>query len=184
MSATTPAPIDVRIHFAQLSVQYFIAGRSAAFQQLIPILGNLLHHAVEMALKAHLAQSLTLKQLVAYRHNLPRLWNAFKASVPGTDYSHLDGPIEALHRYESLRYPDSVLEHGALMELSLLREHVGPVTPSPGGIPKYSIVLEDIDETMAVIFKSASLNPTFITGSATQEARQALTRNNRFAHGW
>lgn len=39
---------------AEYAAQYYVAGRLTARAELIPIYGNLLHHAVEMFLKAAL----------------------------------------------------------------------------------------------------------------------------------
>jgi len=69
----TPSADDVRLHFAQLAFQYYVAGREAAILQLIPVLGNLLHHADKMSLKAAIASRNSLAQLKRLRHNLPKL---------------------------------------------------------------------------------------------------------------
>ena len=45
---------DFKSWFCGLGTQYYIAGRQAAMARLIPVYGNLLHHAVEMFLKGAL----------------------------------------------------------------------------------------------------------------------------------
>src|SRR5215510_11237099 len=145
-------PEMVRVHFGQLAVQYFVAGRAAAIHQLIPVLGNLLHHAVEMALKAALSSRLSLVDLKKLGHNLPRVWATYKTTV-SIDVSRFDLVVEDLHRFEELRYPDSVLEHGAPMEFALLREHMAK-PEGPSQTPRYTLVLEDIDEFMEFIFEA------------------------------
>jgi hypothetical protein len=173
---------SVRSHFGQLAVQYFVAGRAAAIHQLIPVLGNLLHHAVEMALKSALASTMSLSQLKKLGHQLPNLWTEFKATLPG-NASRFDSTVEELHRFEELRYPDSVIANGALMDLALFREHVGkPVNPSPG--PRYVLVLEDVDELMEFIFASADINPRFFKGAMSPSAKDYLSRHNRHATKW
>ena len=179
-----PSPEDVKLHFAQLSVQYFVAGRSAAINQLIPVLGNLLHHAVELALKAALAPKLALQDLKRLNHNLPKLWERFKSLSPQIDCSRFDSVVDELHRFEELRYPDSVLAQGALMELILLREHLGSGPRSPSTVPRYTLVLEDVDEIVEFIFDVSDINPKFLTGAMTRPAKDYLLRENRHATKW
>jgi len=57
-----------------LALQYYIAGRSACFAYSMPVAGNLLHHAVEMALKHLLAEKgFTDSELhYEFRHDLKK----------------------------------------------------------------------------------------------------------------
>ena len=172
------------MHFGQLSVQYYIAGRAAAINQLIPVLGNLLHHAVEMSLKAALAATISITELKRLGHSLPKIWQRFKQVFPQVNGSGYDSTIEELHRFEELRYPDSILTRGALMDLALFREHVG--TPDLGqlAVPRYILVLEDIDALQEMIFATAGLNPRFYVGSMSQGAKDYLLKHNRHAEKW
>jgi len=179
-----PSPQDVQLHFAQLSVQYFVAGRTAAINQLIPVLGNLLHHAVEMALKAALAPMLSLQDLRNLSHHLPKIWGRLKLLCPQLDCSKFDSVIAGLHRFEELRYPDSVLAQGALMELILLREHLGTTRRSPSPVPRYTLVLEGVDELFEFVFDVSGINPKFLTGAMSQPAKEYLFRENRHATKW
>lgn len=49
--------------FFHLAVQYYVAARFAARAHLIPVSGNLYHHAIEMMLKAQLSRSIPLQRL-------------------------------------------------------------------------------------------------------------------------
>ena len=180
----TPSTEDVRLHFAQLAVQYFVVGRAAAIHQLIPVLGNLLHHAVEMSLKAGLASSHSLSQLKDLGHSLPRLWHAFVAAYPSSDAPTYHAVIDALEKFEELRYPDSILANGAMMRLALHRSHVGPPSPSPSGVPSYLLVLEDVDELEEAIFSAMNLNPKFLTSSLSAKAKDQLILYNLHASKW
>lgn len=95
--------------FVQLAFQYHVAGRSAVIDGLSPVCGNLLHHAVEMALKAALTDVLTLPDLKKLNHSLPKIWGAFTSSFPDADISVFNQAIAQLDRFEDLRYPDYVL---------------------------------------------------------------------------
>jgi hypothetical protein len=181
---TGPSAEQVRYKFADLAVQYFIAGRAAAIHQSIPVLGNLLHHAVEMSLKAVLATHLTLPQLRGLKHDLPKIWSRFKDSFSPPDATRFDLTVEELHRFEDLRYPDVVVAQGALMEFCLFREHLppGPRSRSPAG--RYTLVLEDVDELEAFIFKVARLNPKAFFAAITPSGREYLLKHNNYAAEW
>jgi len=61
--------------------QYYIAGRYAVFAALIPVAGNLMHHAIEHFLKGGLAKTKSLEDLKKLGHKLPKVWDAFKAQA-------------------------------------------------------------------------------------------------------
>ena len=176
---------DAKLKFAQIAVQYYVAGRSAAISQLIPVLGNLLHHAIEMCLKAALGEHKTLPELKSLRHDLTKIWTQFKTQYPTVASAAFDEVIVELQRFEELRYPDSVLVRGARMDLILFKEHlVGAPGTSPAAVPRYAIILEDIDTLMAYILGTASLNPRFFVGSMGPEGMRALLLHNRSANLW
>ena len=181
---TAPSAEDVRSHFAQLAVQYYVAGRTAAIHQLIPVLGNLLHHAVEMSLKAALAANHSLSQLKSLGHSLPKLWGAFTAAYPAVAAPRLQAAIDALQRFEELRYPDSILVNGAMMQLALHRAHGGTSGSGLADVPSYLLVLEDIDELEEAIFDAMNLNPRFFTGSLSTKAKEYLLMHNLHSSRW
>src|SRR5437588_7197638 len=86
-------------HFYQIAFQYYGAGRFAALTAMMPVSGNIIHHAVEMMLKGRLTHTLTLQQMAAqpYRHSLPRIWQAFKALYPSANLTRFDQFIDLLH---------------------------------------------------------------------------------------
>ena len=175
---------DAGVQFAQLAVQYYAAGRHAAIAQLNPVLGNLLHHAVEMALKASLTDCKTLLQLKDLGHDLTKIWTQFKLRYSTAVAAPYDAIVTGLQKFEELRYPDSVLARGAMMELVLFKEHVTtPRNPSPS-VPRYLLVLEEIDELQTFIFRTVGINPLFFTGSMSEEAKRYLLLHNREAGSW
>ena len=72
------------------ATQYYVVGRYAVFSNLTPVAGDLLHHAVEMALKGHLASSRSASDLKGPKHSLTKLWRAFKKSLPMADLKKYD----------------------------------------------------------------------------------------------
>ena len=72
---------DAWLHLFGLGLDYYIAGRAAAMAGLAPVAGNLLHHAVEMLVKADLSKTIPLVELKARRfgHGLPALVDGVQA---------------------------------------------------------------------------------------------------------
>ncbi|MFO1407941.1 MAG: hypothetical protein U1F08_10460 [Steroidobacteraceae bacterium] len=172
------------MHFGALAVQYFVSGRAAGLSHMLPVAGNLLHHAVEMALKADLAARHDIAKLKQLGHSLPRLWGEFKAAHPTPVPPKLDEVVKRLHDFEELRYPDSIVKFGAMIEWTISPESVVAGNTPPPGVPRYLLVLNDVDELMNFVFERASINPLFYTGAMAVDAKQFLTTSNPFAEGW
>jgi hypothetical protein len=51
---STNLAVELAHWFCDLATQYYVAGRLAARGGLVPVHGNLFHHAIEMYLKATL----------------------------------------------------------------------------------------------------------------------------------
>src|SRR4051812_2944148 len=100
-------------HFIEIGIDYYTSGRFAARAKLMPICGNLCHHAVEMLLKGHLAQKRSPEELKQLKHNLPRLWTAYKGGLPAVTLTQFDETIELLDAFEDIRYPDEIVSKGA-----------------------------------------------------------------------
>ncbi len=142
--------------------QYYIAGQYGAFAGLNTVVGNLLHHAIQHFLKGVLAKTKSLKELKKLLHNLPDIWDAFKAQV--------NDPTLA----RDLRYPDPN-EPGMLCHIEITKARAAevaamiastPTSASTSTLPQYDLILEEIDELVAVIFGAASLDPKAYLGAA------------------
>jgi hypothetical protein len=108
----------------QWATQYYVAGRSAARAGLVPVYGNLLHHAVELYLKTALAGVVTPKEMKDnFGHDLEKLWARFKAKEAAPALDRFDATIRALHEFEELRYPDMIPHAAVLMALTWTPEH-------------------------------------------------------------
>lgn len=177
----SPSAQDAKTHFERLAVQYYVTGRWAAINGMIPVLGTLLHHAVEMSLKAALAPSLTMRDIKRLSHNLPKIWDQFKTHFPNVESSSFDAAVAALQKFEELRYPDSIMAKGAKMQFELFREHVGTDSSQNPDIPSYVLVLEDIDALQELIFEAANINPGW---SMTKQAKEQLLLHNRHGSKW
>lgn len=132
--------------FAPLAVQHYVAGRMLALQLQLPVAGNVLHHAVELMIKAALAQEVLYDSLrYEYGHKLVPLWEKFQ-DVYRAMPEHRP-TIEDLDRFEEIRYPR---EAGGTTSThcAIFRDPHGRRTGSPGA---YSLILEDVDALVSSI---------------------------------
>jgi hypothetical protein len=121
-------------------------------------------------------------------HNLPRVWDAFKAQANDPTLARFDSVISRLDKFEKLRYPDDkskgmnsmfdITKAGAAaVDAMTASAPAGSVPAST--LPQYRFVLEDIDESVAAIFAAASRNPKAYFGAAfRQEARDYIVKDN------
>src|SRR6266540_6259835 len=105
--------------FCDLATLYYVAGRFAAMAGLVPVCGNLFHHAVEMYLKAGFVRTLTPDQMKnAFGHNLKKIWKEFKRNTSGAALSRFDSTVNKLDRFESIRYPDKISQFGMISSVA------------------------------------------------------------------
>jgi hypothetical protein len=158
--------------------QYYAAARFAMHAQCIPVCGNLFHHTVEMFLKAGLAQKRKLPELEAMRHDLKKLWRAFKADFPNPILNCHDETISRVNKFDDIRYPEGVIKHGASMSAQWSGPPAKGKTYGSSKTPReYAIVVSGIDDLVADVFKVCSRNPAVFIG-INLAAQEAITRNN------
>jgi hypothetical protein len=166
------------VDFFRLGMHYYIAGRFATLTGLFPMAGNLLHHAVEMFLKGALVRAIGLEAVRTISHDLNRLWQAFKSHFPFAEAASFDKPIAEMHRFERLRYPDLALREGMEATLDIFREQRIETSGSGDSPPRYSLVLEDFDALVKVVFEKAAINPQFYLQGLRADAKDFLLRQN------
>lgn len=172
-------PMSADEEFMGLGVQYYIAARYAALARLLPVCGNLYHHALEMFLKAGLSRKHSLESLRSkkFRHKLIDIWNAFKADFPSPELLQFDTTIADIDDFEEIRYPDKVLKNGAQMMIDW-----GSIpTQSNRSEPIYRLHVNDLDCLIGEIFRASSRNPLFFTCGLSRDAREVLARDNPVA---
>jgi hypothetical protein len=168
-----------RVEFFRMGTHYYVAGRFAALSGLFPVAGNLLHHAIEMYLKGALVDLAGLNGVRDLGHDLNRIWNEYKARVSSADAASLDSPIFELHRFERLRYPDTVVREGMDAAFTIFRGQQAEITGPNGPIRPYSLVLEDVDALVKSIFSGAGVNPKFHLQHLRDDAKGFLSKHNR-----
>lgn len=174
MVAHRPNPVNDQ--YLTIAMQYYIAGRSAMFAQSLPVVGNLLHHAIEMFLKFLLSKDLTSEQMKKqFGHDLNKLWAAIKSNLNDPSLERFDGMVSDINQYEELRYPTS---KGAAMRFAIFK-NTGPRLLFDSNTKLYDLCLEDVDELVGVLLKNR-VTPEWIKmllGNAT--ALEHYTKDNR-----
>lgn len=168
-------------YLVELSLQYYATGRFAALNRLHRVAPNLLHHAVELILKAGLARDHSLDALKReYDHDLKALWQAATAVNPNLLTAPRDETIAALDKFEGLRYPDNLVSQGATITIAFESGKNPIISGSrPSSGPRYQFKLEDIDELWAALFHNARANPPAFVQHLSAEARAAIETRNR-----
>ena len=167
--------------FFRCGSQYYVSGRYAVHAALMPVGGNLHHHAIEMLLKGVLARSMTSQKLKDYLgHRLRRAWKEFKKQANDPSLSKFDRVIRELDKFESIRYPDEVLKKGAVMAFDVTKVGTSQRNLSAGSLPQYTLCLEEIDELVATIFRVGGRNPKAFLRFMKPEANQFLTQDNLY----
>jgi hypothetical protein len=158
---------------------YYVSARFGMHAQMLPHVGILFHHAVERFLKAGLAQRRKLSELKDMGHDLKKLWRAFKADFRDPTLKRHDKMISRINKFEAIRYVDGITKYG----MGAAAQWSGPPpagVTTYGGLktPKqYVIVVDEIDDFVAHVFKVCNRNPVTFFGT-NPDAREALTRNN------
>src|SRR5262249_22693206 len=148
-------------HFYKIALQYYAEGRFGTLTGMMPVCGNTIHHAVEMMLKGRLTHTLTLAQMAAnpYRHCLPRISQVFKALYPAEDLNRSAQFITLLHDFDSIRYPDRILQQGATITMGFVTEsRMGGHAPGRPE-PAYRLSITDLDALMNELFRLCPINP-------------------------
>lgn len=174
---TATDPQEVGRLFFDRANQYYIVGRFSILCQLSPVGMNLLHHAVEMYLKGALARKLSLGELRELRHGLRDAWKQFKIEFSARPLDAFDSAIQALDRFEELRYPNSVLKKGMSVQIARSRGDLVRAKGNARRSSRYELSLEEIDKLVKTIFDTTGVSPSFFQWP--EEAAQYLRRENK-----
>jgi hypothetical protein len=167
--------------FVSKGCEYYSVARFAVYAQLIDVCGNLFHHAVEMFLKAGLAKcGKTDAELRKMGHSLRKLWRAYKREYPNAGLEPHNETINQLDKHEEIRYPNS-----GPGSIGMLVQWSGkPAKIQTSGslkTPKqYAIIVNEIDDLVADLFKTSSWNPGPFMGM-NQASLEAIKRENKHA---
>jgi hypothetical protein len=147
-----------RIFAIEYGMHYYIAGRFAAHARFSVVCASLLHHAVELLIKACLAETDTATQIReygyrhSYSHSLDKLWAEFRRRNSTQDLQSYDKVIAELDKFEDIRYPDSLADFGAVMSVGLY-EVEQPLATLRSSPEPYVLMLPQIDRLMTLLFQ-------------------------------
>src|SRR6267143_1699546 len=135
MNQPIPAPTQQQLdesfkesywHMAiEYGLQYYIAGRFAVHAQFTPVCANLLHHAVELLIKANLSRGDSPTAIRGYGHRqsyghaLASAWQEFKKRNGDPALGAHDAVVDELDKFEDVRYPDRLLDEGAMISIEI-----------------------------------------------------------------
>ena len=147
-------------HAIRYGLEYYVAGRFAIAHHFIPVGANILHHAVEMLLKACLAKLDGPGSVREYGHRLVPLWQDFKrrCTVPVPDEFELI--IQGLDAFEEIRYPERLIRDGARITIDVFNVEAPPLQSNGMRTEKsYSLKLPQVDRLMGLLFEASGANP-------------------------
>jgi hypothetical protein len=165
-------------------LQYYVAGRFATAHHFDSVSANLLHHGVELLLKACLAHDDPPEAIrkygdwKVYRHDIRLLWTEFKGRCAKSDPvvpvpAEFDAIIDGLHAFEGIRYPEKLLETGATISVDIFDVEDPIWSGNQGPEPTYRLKLPQIDSLMGLLFKASHANEDVFLPHVTNE--QGLT---------
>jgi hypothetical protein len=167
----------IRVEFFHLAFQYFIAARFAASARLMPVVGTLFHHAIEMFLKGELCMHLSERQRRKISHRLTVLWRAFKDQMADRSLDTFDALIEDLDKFEDIRFPENIVSRGMTCTIGF-----GTRTPPEfldARRPRYELFVGEIDALVRAILDKCNVNPSFFTAGYGKDTQTYLRRRNR-----
>jgi hypothetical protein len=173
--------------FFNAALEYYVNGRAAAICGCLFTTGNLLHHAVEMMLKAELTHTVSLRDLAdrkKFHHSLQKCWDAFKPLFPTEDLSEFDQMIQDLDRFEEIRYPDKLLAKGARIGFSFSRGRFIESIKTDHPVPEFQTGIGDVDAFFARAIQLCHMNPKTYFSFLTEHGREMLTKENVCAKDW
>lgn len=163
------------MHAVEYGLHYYLAGRYSMFAGLTPTCGNQMHHAVELLLKACLARDDTWQQILnygqIYGHDLEKLWAEFKKRNPDPTLNAHDEVITGLNRFEDIRYPEDLIQGGAMLGVGLYEvpsEHRTAPVEGSGSLStpeerRFYLELPRIDRLAQTLFKASDYNPEVLS---------------------
>jgi hypothetical protein len=176
----------LRMNFLSFGFEYYVAGRFAVSGGLLPIAGNLFHHAVEMLLKGALCKHLTKEEIWAFGHKLELLWSSFKKHMTSDQsLDSFDTVVAELDKFEDLRYPDKKLMSSGMA----LTFGFGKATPSVSegpqpSEPQYQLFVGEIDALVKAILTTSGVNPKFYTMRYRDHGITYLKHENQETSLW
>jgi hypothetical protein len=167
----------LKMLYFETGLQYYISARYSASAGLIPISGNLFHHAFEMFIKGYLTQDLDESERLRFRHGLKKLWKLYKKKIGDPALDRFDNRIASLDKFESIRYPEPIARSGMTATI----DFGGPIIPAvstsgSGQLRAFRIDVVELDELMKLIFTKSHVSLAAFTNRLSRDALEYLNR--------
>jgi hypothetical protein len=181
------------MYAVEYGVHYYLAGRYSMCARFTLTAGNQMHHAVELLLKACLAMGDRWQEILryghpkSYGHDLEKLWAAFKERNPDPALLAHDALIKGLNKFEDIRYPENLIQGGAMLSVGLYEvpaEHrTRPVDDprAPLITPedrRFYLELPPVDRLVYALFKASCRNPGSLDALREPHALECLWLQN------
>ena len=127
-----------------------------------------------MLLKGYLSATKSSIALRRIGHDLNGLWQEFKREVNDQGLSQFDRTIRELGKVELLRYPDSIVDDGYALHVSLGQPAPPIEFPGMELVPQYSVEVSELDAIAAAIFDACQVAPEPHFKAAPTEYLNAL----------
>lgn len=181
--------IHLRKQYFQYGIDYYIASRYSVFSSSW-VVGNLFHHALEMLLKGFLSIKYDKKIFKSFNkkgHSITDAWKLFKQEVKDQTANQFDDIVIALDEFEDLRYPEKIIDSGAIIIIDPLDEsnftknsQVHYHNKLSGRSEKiYRFNLASIDSLVTFILKKAEINPNSFINIFNKDQMIYLKKVNR-----
>jgi hypothetical protein len=154
-----------RYHAVEYGLDYYIAGRFSIAHRSMSVGASILHHAVEMLLKACLAKDDPIETIREYGyrdrygHNLTRLWQEFRMRNCLPLSTEFDATIQGLHEFEAIRYPDKMIREGAQIRMDIFDVDNPPSTNAQMPEKLYTLKLPQVERLIGLLFSASGMNP-------------------------
>lgn len=168
--------------FVHGGVGNYIAGRFAVRAGLLTTAGTLLHHAIELFLKAALVERLSPERLRRrYEHSLLKLWSEFKDDDDALDRH--SATIEGLDGFWELRYPDPLVDVSTVLCFGWTRTPDLPEHPAASTSNLHVLAVDEIDQLVIEVLDRAAIDP-LLYRPLNPEGLAMLTHRNEHADRW
>lgn len=172
---TSPSREDkLRDAFLVLGSQYFAHARYSAQIFYLPVSATLFHHAIEMLLKGYLIKVMKSSELIKIGHDIEELWDEFKTHASRSDLTKYDLSIKRLNQIELIRYPDTIVDKGYALHLSLGSPSIPMEIPGTTHVPQYQINVSSLDNIAQEVYGACGVSPKPYFNSAPMDFKRAL----------
>jgi hypothetical protein len=168
-------------HAIRYGLEYYVLGRFATAHGFISVNANVLHHGVELLLKACLSKDDPIERIrlygnrkKGYYHDIVQLWQEFKSRQKVPPPFEFDAIIKGLHEFEHIRYPDFLIREGAIIRIDIF--DVGSTAVVENlymPVKQYALKLPEIDRLMGLLLAASGANESLFVSLITNH-KQAM----------